>query len=206
MLFLQTRNGYNNLYTIAADGSAPLKELTKDNANARLLSMDNKRTKAAWISGRGEVKLLDTKTLEVKTAVKDEIWGNRGSTPHFSPNGEYLVFNVYKDFEADIIIHHIKTGKTTNLTNTGVTEADPMWSPDSKYLYFVSNPLKPAYPFGLNPRRYSGWRLRKMMILTGLINTTNCLNRRKKIPPKRRILPFLPLPLMKQGFWTGWNR
>jgi len=153
LLFLQTRGGYTNLYTIAADGSAPLKELTKDNANGRLLTMNSKRTQAAFISGRGEVKLLDTKTLEVKTILKDEIWGNRGSAPNFSPNGEYLTFNVYKDFEADIVIHHLKTGKTTNLTQSGVTEADPVWSPDSRYLYFVSNPLKPSYPFGLNPSK-----------------------------------------------------
>lgn len=153
LLFLQTRNGYNNLYTIAADGSAPVKEITKDNANSRLLTLNSKRTQAAWIAGRGEVKLLDTKTLEVKTVVKDEIWGNRGSYPHFSPNGEYLVFNVYKDFEADIIVHHIKTGKTVNLTNSGVTESDPIFSPDSKYIYFISNPAKPAYPYGLNPAK-----------------------------------------------------
>jgi C-terminal processing protease CtpA/Prc len=147
-LFLQTRNGYNNLYTIAADGSAPIKELTKDNANGRFLTLNAKRTQAAYISGRGEVKLLDTKTLEVKTILKDEIWGNRGSAPYFSPNGEYLTFNVYRDFEADIVVHHLKTGKTTNLTNSGVTESDPYWSPDSKYLYFTSNPLKPSYPTG----------------------------------------------------------
>ncbi len=153
LLFLQTRNGYNNLYTIAADGSAPLKELSKDNANGRFITMNNKRTHAACISGRGEVKLLDTKTLEAKTILKDEIWGNRGSYPYFSPNGEWLTFNVYRDFEADIMVHHIKSGKTTNLTNSGVTEAGPMWSPDNKYLYFISNPLKPAYPYGLNPSK-----------------------------------------------------
>jgi tricorn protease len=88
--------------------------------------------------------------------------GNRGSTPYFSPNGEYLAFNVYRDFETDIVVHHIKTGKTTNLTNSGVTEADPFWSPDSKYLYFVSNPFKPAYPLGMNPAKIYRVALEKM--------------------------------------------
>ncbi len=153
LLFLQTRKGYNNLYSISADGIAATKELTKDLANGRFLTLNSKRTQAAYISGRGKVNLVDTKTMEVKTIVQDEIWGNRGSAPYFSPNDEYLAFNVYRDFEADIVIHHLKTGKTTNLTNSGVTEADPFWSPDSKYLYFVSNPLKPSYPFGLNPAK-----------------------------------------------------
>jgi tricorn protease len=85
LLFLQTRNGYNNLYTITADGSAGLKEITKENANARFLSLDNKRTKAAWISGRGAVKLMDTKTLEVKTILKDEIWGTAAPPLIFHP-------------------------------------------------------------------------------------------------------------------------
>ncbi|HSK14379.1 MAG TPA: hypothetical protein VK907_14255, partial [Phnomibacter sp.] len=148
LLFLQTRNGYYNLYSIAADGSGGLREITKDNANARFLNLNSKRTQAAWISGRGEVKLMDTKNMEVKTILKDEIWGNGGSTPLFSPNDEYLTFNVYRDFETDIVVYNIKTGKTTNLTNSGVSESDPRWSPDGRYIYFVSNPIKPAYPTG----------------------------------------------------------
>ncbi|MCU0396284.1 MAG: LpqB family beta-propeller domain-containing protein, partial [Chitinophagaceae bacterium] len=153
LLFLQTRNGYYNVYSISADGSTGIREISRDNANARFLSLNSKRSQAAYISGRGDVKLLDTKTLELKTIVRDEIWGNRGSTPWFSPNDEYLVFNVYRDFETDIMVYHLKSGKTTNLSNTGVTESDPMWSPDSKYLYFVSNPLRPSYPFGMNPAK-----------------------------------------------------
>ncbi|QGW27086.1 S41 family peptidase [Phnomibacter ginsenosidimutans] len=153
LLFLQTINGYSNPCVVAADGSSAVKVLAQDAANARFLSLNSKRTQAAYISGRGEVKLIDTKTYAISTVLKDEIWGNRGSVPFFSPNDEYLTLNVYRNFETDIVVHQLKTGKTTNLTNTGVTEADPMWSPDSKYLYFVSNPLKPAYPFGLSPAR-----------------------------------------------------
>lgn len=153
LLFLQTINGYSNPCVVTADGSSAVKVLAQDAANARFLSLNSKRTQAAYISGRGEVKLMDTKTYAISTLMKDEIWGNRGSVPYFSPNDEYLVLNVFRNFETDIVVHHLKTGKTTNLTNTGVTEADPMWSPDSKYLYFVSNPMKPAYPFGLSPAR-----------------------------------------------------
>lgn len=153
LLFLQTINGYSNPCVVAADGSSAVKVLAQDAANARFLSLNSKRTQAAYISGRGEVKLIDTKTYAISTVLKDEIWGNRGSVPFFSPNDEYLALNVFRNFETDIVVHHLKTGKTTNLTNTGVTEADPMWSPDSKYLYFVSNPLKPSYPFGLSPAK-----------------------------------------------------
>ena len=148
LMFLQTLGGYTNLFTMTADGSSPIKNITSDLANGRFLTLNSNRTQAAYISGRGEVKLADTKTLTVKTILKDEIWGNRGSAPLFSPNDEYLVFNVYRDFETDIMVYNLKTNKAVNLTNSGVTEADPMWSPDGKYLYFVSNPIKPSYPTG----------------------------------------------------------
>src|SRR5690606_36785671 len=36
-----------------------------------------------------------------------------------------------------------------NLTNTGVSEASPAWSPDGKSIYFASNRTKPAYPTGM---------------------------------------------------------
>ena len=162
LLLLQTKNGFTNLYTLSADGSQPLKEITKDAANARFLTLNSKKTQAAFISGRGQVKLLDTKNLEVKTLLTDEIWGNRGSAPYFSPNDEYLIFNVYRNFETDIMVHHLKTGVTTNLTNSGVSENDPMWSPDSKYIYFTGNPLKPSYPTGLNQAKVYRVSLQKL--------------------------------------------
>ncbi len=149
LLFSQTLEGYTNWYTINADGSGGLKQITKDKKNNRLLVFNTKRDKAVYLSGRDEVRLLDVKTLASKTIVKDEIWGFQNSTPGFSPNDEYVVFTAVRNFEQDIFLHHLKDNKTTNLTNTGITEANPIWSDDGKYIYFTSQRLKPAYPFGM---------------------------------------------------------
>ena len=155
ILFNQTADGYLNWFTIAADGSAPLKQLTKDKRNNRLIVFNKTKTKAVYLSGRDEVKLLDLKTLESKMIVKDEIWAFQNSAPGFSPNGDYVIFTAHRNFEEDIFVHHISTGKTTNLTNTGVTETGPVWSPDGKYIYFASTRTAPSYPFGLkDPRLY----------------------------------------------------
>jgi tricorn protease len=148
LLFTQTMDGYTNLYTIAAD-SGGLKQLTTDKRNNRGIVMNKSRSKAVYISGRDEVRQLDLKTMDSKTIVKDELWGFQGSDPAFSPNDEYVLFTAFRNFEQDIFIHHIKENKTTNLTNTGITEAGPAWSPDSKYIYFTSQRLKPSYPFGM---------------------------------------------------------
>ena len=68
--------------------------------------------------------------------------------PSFSPNGEYLAFTAHRDFERDIFLYNLKTKKKINLTKSGVSEGEPVWSPDGKYLYLVSDLLRPNYPFG----------------------------------------------------------
>ncbi|WP_298707194.1 S41 family peptidase [Chitinophaga sp.] len=155
LLFNQTLNGYLNLYTIAADGSGSAKQHTSDKSNNRDIAMNHDRTQAVYLSGRDLVKIIDCKSLQSRTIAKDEIWAFQSVQPRFSPNGEYVVFTVRRNFEHDIMVHNLKKNTTTNLTNTGVSEVDPFWSPDGKYIYFSSARTKPSYPFGMiNPKIY----------------------------------------------------
>ncbi|MES2828361.1 MAG: S41 family peptidase [Bacteroidota bacterium] len=148
LLFNQTYKGYQNWYTINADGSGNVKQLTKDNRNNRDITLNKARTHAVYLSGRDEVRLLDLKSMDSKVIVKDEIWAFQNSAPSFSPNGEYVLFTAIRNFEQDIFVHHIKDNKTINLTNTGITESSPSWSPDGKFIFFSSMRTKPSYPFG----------------------------------------------------------
>ena len=149
LLFNQTKDGYYNWFTARADSNGTPKQLTSDKRNNRSLVFNKKRTLAAYISGRDEVRLMDLKTMQDKTIVKDEIWAFQNSDPCFSPDDEYVMFTAKRNFEEDIFIHNIKENTTTNLTNTGISEINPVWSPDGKYIYFTSQRLKPSYPFGM---------------------------------------------------------
>lgn len=149
VLFNQTLAGYTNWYKMRADSSSNPVQLTSDKRNNRSLVLNKKRTQGVYLSGRDEVRLLDLKSNQSKTIAKDEIWAFQSSDPGFSPNDEYVLFTAKRNFEEDVFVYNIKTGKTINLTNTGVTESGPIWAPDGKSIYFTSQRLKPSYPFGM---------------------------------------------------------
>lgn len=148
LIFSQTLGGYFNWYTIAADGSGTEKQITDEKQNNRQMTVNKAHTKGVYLSGREEVRLIDLKTLASETIAKDEIWGFQTAQPYISPNGEYVVYNSHRNFEADIFVYNINNKKTLNLTNSGVTESEPFWSPDGKYIYFSSSRTQPEYPYG----------------------------------------------------------
>jgi len=149
LLYSQTYNGYQNWFTIQADGKGQPKQLTEDLRNNRSITLNSDLSKAVYLSGRDEVRLLDLKSLKSTTIVKDEIWAFQNSRPSFSPNDEYVLFSAKRNFELDIFIYNIKKAQTLNLTNTGVSEEDPVWSPSGKYIYFASDRTNPSYPLGM---------------------------------------------------------
>ncbi len=60
----------------------------------------------------------------------------------FSPDGRWLAFSMtFRDHQhhRDLYLHEIATGKTTRLGAGDATDSNPAWSPDGKYLYFVSS-------------------------------------------------------------------
>lgn len=149
LLFSQTWNGYQNWFTISADGSGTEVQRTSDLQNNRSLSLDADRSRAVYVSGRGDVRTMDLGTFQVKTIVQDEIWDIFNSTPSFSPDGKFVLYAAFRNFEQNVYVHELATGRNIAITDTYVSEASPVWSPDGKYIYFQTNRTRPAYPYGM---------------------------------------------------------
>ncbi|MES2773605.1 MAG: S41 family peptidase [Bacteroidota bacterium] len=150
LIYTQTVNGYLNLFSMRADSAGSPKEMTRFPVDHRSISYNKNRSKILFYKGKHDLCLMDMKTMDVKTIAKDEFWGNGEATAYFSPNDEWVLYCAYRNFEHDMFLYNVKDDKSINLSNSGVTETNPVWSPDGRYIYFTTNQLKPAYPFGLN--------------------------------------------------------
>jgi len=148
LLFTQTVKGWINLFKIEADKGKNQVQLTFDEANNRNIHLNSHMSQALYLSGASHLNIIDLSTFKSKTVITDEFWAYDNIHPYFSPDGKYIVFTAYRNFEEDIFIHRLDSGKTFNLTTSGISEAQPFWSPDGKYIYFVSNRYKPYYPRG----------------------------------------------------------
>jgi tricorn protease len=148
LIFNQTVDGYQNWFTIAADGNGTEKQHTSDKRNNRDLALNHDRTAGVYLSGRDQLRHIDLDNFKSKTLVENEFWGFQNVAPMFSPNGEYVLFSAKHDFELDIYVHHLNSERTRNLTNTGVDENGAFWSPDGKYIYYTGSRSVPSYPRG----------------------------------------------------------
>lgn len=149
LLFNQTVDGWLNLFKISADGPGQAEQLTFDIANNRKMALDGKRSRALYLCGGHELRLLSLDTFKSKTIVKDEFWGLLNRQPLFSPDGRCVVYTARRNFEQDIFVYEIDSGKSVNITDSGVSETDPFWSPDGKHLFFAADLYHPRFPRSL---------------------------------------------------------
>jgi tricorn protease len=148
LLFSQTSGGYYNWYSTSAKGPGLIKTHTSDQKNNRMLTFNSDHTKATYLSGRDEVRVMDMETMASETVATDELWGFYNSAPRYSPDDRYIMYSAYRDFEQDVMVYDTETKSKMNLTSTRVSESGPIWSPDGKYIYFSSDLLNPSYPYG----------------------------------------------------------
>jgi tricorn protease len=132
--------GAPQIWRFAADGSADSKQLTSDDAGHRRglwLSPDGKQLAHATLSGkmflldieRGENRLIDTAEA---TDLKDVVW---------SSDSRYLAF-VRSDSRLNrpqVLLFEPASGKKATLTSDRFDSRSPAFTPDGKWLYFLSD-------------------------------------------------------------------
>lgn len=101
---------------------------------------------AAVINHRSELLIIDINTGETKIA--DKSGEDRGLYQmSWSPCGNWLAFTSRRNVEvSEIKILDVRTGECRSVTNPVLSDSNPSWDPDGRYLYFLSaRELEPQY-------------------------------------------------------------
>lgn len=148
LIFNQTTNGYQNWFVTDADGSGKAKQITDEHQNNRMMALNSDRSEAIYLSGRDKLVHMDLSSFDKNVIINDEFWGFQNQQPRFAPDDKHIVYSAKRNFEDDLFSYSLDSGETINLTNSGVSETAPFWSPDGKYIYFASSRTQPSYPRG----------------------------------------------------------
>ncbi len=147
LLYIRTVKGWANLFTLSASAPVGEKQLTRNDKTAQNLLISPDGDKALYVSGDSHIDLMNLKNFDVKTIITGEFWF-RVSQPRFSPDGRYILYTPYHNFEQDISIYDLKEDKTYAITSNGVAEEDPFWSPDGRYIYVSADRYNAGFPRG----------------------------------------------------------
>ena len=137
--YLSDRTGEYEVYVRPSDGSGEERQVTKDGKIWRfppLWSPDSK--KLAFGDADQHLFWLDVqsgKITEADHSDREDIFDYR-----WSPDSRWLTYSKEEETQLDALwVYSLDTKKATRLTSGLTDDTEPAFSPDGRYLYFLSN-------------------------------------------------------------------
>ncbi|MBW3564493.1 MAG: PDZ domain-containing protein [Acidobacteria bacterium] len=139
IIYLSDRSGEYEIWTRPADGSGEEKQLTRDGDTWRYAPMwspDGRRI--AYSDRRARLKVLDTatgRTIEIDMGRFSDI-----TDYQWSGDSRWLTWtNESENTLSSVWVYSIAAGTKHRLTSEDTDEANPVFDPEGRYLYFLSN-------------------------------------------------------------------
>ena len=146
--FISDKSGEFEIYVQKQDGSEPARQLTK-NADTYIFSFEWSPDSKKILYHDREMRLryVDVESGKV-TVVEEEEYGIP-SNYDWSPDSKWIAYDYTTDNLFSIIkIYNVESGDKYDVTDNWYNSGSPSFSPDGKYLYFVSGrDFNPTYSF-----------------------------------------------------------
>jgi len=142
------RSMYDDIYIYNIEAKKEYRLTKGARATSPAISPDGKRI-AFIINGGGTRNLAIAEIPELgkdKEAIitswkvlTDYKWGEQLENPVFSPNGQYIAFEMFHDGPKDIIVYDIAAGELKAICSAKADERNAVFSPDGRKLLYSSD-------------------------------------------------------------------
>lgn len=137
--FISDKTGEDEIYIAAQDGSSPPKQITSGAETYKYQiywSPDSK--KLLWGDKRLRLRYVDIETKKITEVTQAKAWEIRNCA--WSPDSKWIAY-LRPEIEMMNRIYIYSLEKKTGIpvTDGWYSSSQPVFSPDGKYLYFVSN-------------------------------------------------------------------
>jgi tricorn protease len=139
IIVLTDESGEFEFIEIPASGIGEHKFLTNDGTTIRYKAQPSPDGKwLAYSDLKNHWWLLNTETKEQKKFSLNNNWGS--SRIAWAPDSQWLAYvqSANNSFQ-QIHVYHIESGEQFPLTTDRANSFDPVWSPDGKWIYFLSD-------------------------------------------------------------------
>lgn len=154
LYYTRTNKGYYHIFKTRADVPGAETLVYESAGKARSLTPSPKGDKIAFVSGKRSLMVLDTKKDHTEKLADQEFWAHQNYSIAFSHDQKHLAFTAMNMFEQDVYIYSFDTKEVLNLTHSAVSESAPVFTPDGKYLYLLTNRTAASYPGGASMSLY----------------------------------------------------
>jgi len=138
--YISDQTGEDEIYLITQDGQYPAKQLTDDRLGylyGLAWSPDSK--KLAYADAQTNLYILDVVSREITTVVTDT--RTRIHDYNWSPDSRWLVYtrNADQTYISTIYLYSPENNQSSRVSNGVTNDYNPVFSPDGRYLYFLSD-------------------------------------------------------------------
>lgn len=134
------------LYIVSAKGDEAPEKLTNTDEDALRPRFSPDGRWIAYYRGKRQLRVMRSDGKQDRLVTESDFGGRFADAFAWSPDSRFLAVSPMRNANSDIMAVGVESGKPFPLTNTAYDETDGAWSPDGKFLLFLSNRFGHSFP------------------------------------------------------------